>query len=201
MGTSHTEVIEILGKGEIAVLVDPELSVLAEYDPLVLVDARMTKKPPEIGMESAPLVIGLGPGFKAGDNCHAVIETMRGHTLGRVIWEGEATKNTGVPGSIGSKTRERVLRAPADGLFTAMRGIGDLVKSGDVIGTVKDQDVTAQIDGILRGVIRDGLNVRKGLKLGDIDPRAEVRFCYTISDKSRAIAGSVLEAIMRKYNK
>ena len=187
--------------GQIAVIADPEWRTLPQIGPDVVIDAILAKKNLGTALNEADLVVALGPGFSASQDSHLVIETNRGHDLGRIITSGAAEPNTGIPGAIGGYARERVLRAPADGLFTAMRGIGDLVKSGDVIGTVKDQDVTAQIDGILRGVIRDGLNVRKGLKLGDIDPRAEVRFCYTISDKSRAIAGSVLEAIMRKYNK
>jgi len=129
-----------------------------------------------------------------------VIETNRGHNLGRIITTGSAEPNTGIPGSLGGHDIKRVLRAPAGGVFTAVHSIGDLVKSGEVVGSVENLAIAAEIDGILRGLIRSGTNVTAGLKLGDIDPREKKEFCYTISDKARAIAGSVLEAILRIYN-
>ena len=186
--------------GNIAVISDPEWQAISQINPDVVIDAILSKKNLGTARHEADLVVALGPGFSAGQDSHLVIETNRGHDLGRIISSGAAEPNTGVPGSIGGYGRERVLRAPLDGMFAARRRIGDLVKSGETIGTVDDHAVKAQIDGILRGLIRDRHQVRKGLKLGDIDPRAEVRFCYTISDKSRAIAGSVLEAILRKFN-
>jgi xanthine dehydrogenase accessory factor len=167
----------------------------------VLVDAILAKRNLGTGLHEAELVIALGPGFIAGQDAHRVIETNRGHDLGRIITGGAAEPNTGIPGAIGGFTEERVLRAPREGTFIASRAIGDLVKSGETVGTVDGQGVIAKIDGVLRGLIRDDQHVVSGLKLGDIDPRCEVRFCYTISDKARAIAGSVLEAIMRKYNR
>ena len=195
------QVPDIWQGGNIAVISDPDWHTVSQINPDVVIDAILAKKNLGTALHEADLVVALGPGFSAGRDAHLVIETNRGHDLGRIITSGAAEPNTGVPGSIGGYARERVLRAPVEGLFAATRGIGDLVKSGEIIGTVDGQAVTAQIDGVLRGLIREGISVRKGLKLGDIDPRAEVRFCYTISDKSRAIAGSVLEAILRKYNR
>lgn len=198
LGTSFTEVVDILENGEIAVFVDPDLNVLGEYAPLVLIDARMTKKPPEIGMDAAPLVVGLGPGFCAGENCHAVIETMRGHTLGRVIWEGTAVKNTGVPGAIGSKTRERVLRAPTDGILKGRALIGEKLKKGDLVAEVEGIGIPSPFDGVLRGLLYPGLSVAAGMKVGDVDPRGDPKYCVTISDKSLAIGGGVLEAVFSR---
>ena len=185
---------------KIAVIVDPQWRSLQKLRPDVTVDAILAKKNLGTNLAEAPLVVGLGPGFSAGKDVHMVIETNRGHNLGRIITTGSAEPNTGIPGSIGGHDVKRVLRAPAKGVFTALRSIGDLVKSGEVIGSVENLAIPAEIDGILRGLIRSGTNVTAGLKLGDIDPRGKREFCYTISDKARAIAGSVLEAILRIYN-
>ena len=146
-------------------------------------------------------MIALGPGFTAGVDCHLVIETNRGHDLGRIIASGSAEPNTGVPGDIAGHTDERVLRAPAAGTFDSQRAIGDSVRRNDVIGQVAGQPVTARLDGMLRGLIRPGTAVTAGLKLGDIDPRAKREHCDTISDKARAIAGAALEAVMRYCNR
>jgi xanthine dehydrogenase accessory factor len=151
-------------------------------------------------MDEAPLVIGLGPGFAAGQDVHMLVETNRGHHLGRIITTGSAEPNTGIPGPIGGYTEERVLRAPCDGEFKAKASIGDQVKKGERIGTVEAEVVRARIDGVLRGLIRTASPVHRGLKIGDIDPRGDVNYCHTISDKARAISGSVLEAILRVYN-
>jgi xanthine dehydrogenase accessory factor len=151
-------------------------------------------------MKEAPLVIGLGPGFVAGQDVHLVIETNRGHNLGRIITSGNAEPNTGIPGPIEGYTEERVLRAPCDGVFNARLSIGSQVKQGDAIGAVGEEAVLARIDGVIRGLIRSSGSVRRGLKVGDIDPRGLVDHCYTISEKARAIAGAVLEAILRIYN-
>jgi xanthine dehydrogenase accessory factor len=147
------------------------------------------------------LVIGLGPGFSAGDDVHLVIETNRGHNLGKIITAGAAEPNTGIPGSIRGYAAERVLRAPTGGIFRAQKRIGDPVSTDDIVGLVESADVKAGIDGVLRGLIRTDSNVSRGLKLGDIDPRGEASYCYTISDKARAISGSVLEAILRIFNR
>ena len=189
------ETVMVLKHGEVAVMIDSDLKCLEAFSPLVLVDARMRKRPPEIGMEAAPLVIGLGPGFSAGANCHAVIETMRGHRLGRVIWDGEALPNTGIPDTIAGKSSERVLRAPMGGLLQNVVQIGEQVKEGDVLAQVGDMPIHAPFSGVLRGMIQEGLMVTAGMKIGDLDPRNDPEYARMISDKSLAIAGGVLEAI------
>ena len=191
---------EIWNREKIAVIVDPEWKILDRFQPDVAIDALLAKKNLGTNMNEAPLVIGLGPGFIAGQDTHLVVETNRGHNLGRILTSGGAEPNTGVPGPIGGYAAERVLRAPCDGEFRAECAIGDLVKKGDVVATVEADVVRAKIDGALRGLIRSSSRVSRGLKLGDIDPRGDVDYCYTISDKARAISGSVLEAILRAYN-
>jgi len=183
-------------KGEIAVAVDPGLDLLEDISPHVLVDARMRKTAPEIGMQAAMMVIGLGPGFTAGEDCHAVIETQRGHDLGRVIWQGAATPNTGIPGSIGNHGEDRILRAPADGEVTGKVEIGAVVSQGDLLAEVNGAPVQAKFDGVLRGLVHDGLDVKKGMKIGDLDPRGDPSYCATISDKALAVGGGVLEAVL-----
>jgi len=187
-------------QGKMAVAADPGWQILSRLQPNVVIDAILAKKNLGTHIREAPLVIGLGPGFVAGQDVHFVIETNRGHHLGRIIASGPAEPNTGIPGPIGGYTEERVLRAPCDGEFQASCSIGDQVKKGDIVGTVAAQDVSAKIDGVLRGLIRSASRVNQGLKLGDIDPRGKVDYCHTISDKARAISGSVLEAILRVYN-
>lgn len=187
-------------QGKIAVIADPEWKMLDRLQPNVVIDAILAKKNLGTHMREAPLVIGLGPGFVAGHDVHLVIETNRGHNLGRIMTSGTAEPNTGIPGPIGGYAAERVLRAPCDGEFKAACSIGDLVKKGDKVGTVAVDAVLANIDGVLRGLIRSSSRVHRGLKLGDIDPRGNVDYCHTISDKARAISGSVLEAILRVYN-
>lgn len=190
------EVKEFIRIGNIPVLVDPDLACLKEVRPDVVVDARMRKKPPAEGKELATLVIGLGPGFIAGENCHAVIETNRGHNLGRVIWAGPPQEDTGIPGMVQGFASERVLRAPEDGKLVTGAMIGDEVKNGTVIALVGSQAVLAPFDGVLRGLIKPGTQVIKGMKIGDIDPRDDPTICTLVSDKSRAVGGGVLEAIL-----
>lgn len=168
--------------------------------PDVLIDAILAKRNLGTRKDEAGLVIALGPGFTAGEDCHLVIETNRGHDLGRIISSGSAEANTGIPGDIAGHTDERVLRAPADGTFASQRAIGDTVRRNDVIGHVAGRPVVARLDGMLRGLIRPGAGVTAGLKLGDIDPRAKREHCHTISDKARAIAGAALEGVMRHCN-
>ncbi|MFC1921915.1 selenium-dependent molybdenum cofactor biosynthesis protein YqeB [Chloroflexota bacterium] len=187
----------------IPVLVDPECSIINQLETnrppwfiSVLVDGRMTKRPPELGMDSAPMVVGLGPGFIAGDNCHAVIETNRGHFLGKVIWNGSASGNTGVPGGFGGEYHDRVLRSPADGLFQPERQICDRLNQGDKIAEVGGESIYAPFKGVLRGILYPGLFVQQGFKIGDLDHRDDPRYCITVSDKSLAVAGGVLEAIL-----
>lgn len=187
--------------GVIPVLVDGAGASVAALQPRVLVDGIIAKRNLGTTITDAPLVIGLGPGFIAGVDVHAVVETNRGHTLGRVFWHGSAQPNTGVPGDIAGFRQERVVYAPADGVFRATRKIGSLVQPGATLGHVTDSHATdiaatANIAGVLRGLIHDGVTVQAGLKIGDVDPRAEVEHCFTISDKALAIGGGVLEALM-----
>jgi len=184
-------------KKQIAVFVDPAAAVVKRYNPAALVDAVMAKKNTGTAITDAPVVICAGPGFTAGVDCHAVIETQRGHTLGRVITEGYALPNTGIPGDIGGYTIERLLRCPADGVFEAVASIGGRVKKGDTVALVETFPVKAEIDGILRGILPSGINVKRGMKAGDVDPRCEEAHCFTVSDKALSIGGGVLEALLR----
>ena len=186
----------ILEAGSVPVMVDPRAEVVAHLRPAVVVDAILAKRNLGTRIDDAEVVVGLGPGFTAGVDCHAVIETSRGHDLGRVILEGAAKPNTGVPGPIGGYTTERLLRAPQAGVFTSIAKIGDVVRAGETVARVDGAEVTSAIDGVLRGLLRDGIEVSAGFKVGDVDPRAEPSHCHTISDKSRAIGGGALEAIM-----
>jgi xanthine dehydrogenase accessory factor len=185
--------------GKIAVVAQSYWSALRDLSPIVIIDAILAKRTIGTSLSDAPLVIALGPGFVAGHDCHIVIETNRGHDLGRIITRGSTQPNTGVPGDIAGHTAARVLRSTGDGKFLSKHSIGDRVEVDEVVGTVNGAPVKAAVSGILRGLIRSGMKVGHGLKLGDIDPRARAEYCYTISDKARAIAGSVLESIMR-YN-
>jgi xanthine dehydrogenase accessory factor len=186
------------GNGKIAVIIDPEWKAKEKIQPDVMVDAILAKKNLGTTMEDALLVIGLGPGFDAGRDVHMVIETNRGHNLGRIITSGCAELNTGIPGNIGGYTAERVLRSPINGVFQTRMAIGDLVKKGDIVGFVEGSKIQSKINGVIRGLIRSNIRVKQGLKLGDIDPRGNPSYCYTISDKARAVSGAVLEAILRK---
>ena len=188
----------VLAQGEIAVLVDESLSSLADLQPVVLVDARMRKRPPETALDAADLVVGLGPGFVAGENCHAVVETMRGHDLGRVFWQGGAMPDTGVPESVMKKEGERVLRAPVDGVLQGGVAIGRQVKTDEVIAHVDEAVIKAPFDGVLRGLVADGLQVRAGMKVGDLDPRNDPSYAFRISDKALAVGGGVLEAVLTR---
>ena len=169
--------------------------------PEVVIDAILAKRNLGTRKDEAPLVISLGPGFTAGEDCHLVIETNRGHDLGRIIASGSAEPNTGIPGDIAGYTDERVLRAPTAGIFQTQWNIGDRIRRNEVIGEVAGERVIARLDGMLRGLIRPGTAVAAGLKIGDIDPRAKREYCQTISDKARAIAGAVLEGVMRYRNR
>ena len=196
---STDEFLQMSGK-DAAVLVDPEGASIRKLHPDVLVDAIMAKRNLGTRKDMAPLVIGIGPGFAAPDDVHAVIETKRGHTLGRVITSGSAIPNTGIPGMVRGYTTERVLYSPCAGFVTTDRMIGDSVSEGDVAAFVGDIPVLSKLDGILRGMIHPSVPVKKGTKIGDVDPRGEVAHCFTITDKALAIAGGVLEMIMRHEN-
>ena len=188
----------VASSGEVAVLVgaDP-----ASLRPEVLVDARMAKRNLGTSIDQAPLVVALGPGFTAGIDCHAVVETKRGHHLGRVLWEGRAAPDTGEPGMLGGKAAERVVRAPGDGVVAWHVEIGDDVTAGQPLGAVGDGVVAAPIDGVVRGLIQPGRDVTAGLKIGDVDPRGEPGASFEISDKALAVGGGVLEAVLTHLNR
>jgi xanthine dehydrogenase accessory factor len=196
-----TEIFQAWERGEIPVVVDPQGAIRGELKPDVVVDAILAKQNTGTRIDDAPLVIGLGPGFRAGESVHLIIETNRGHRLGRVIEEGEADPDTGIPGEIAGYTWERVLRAPLSGRFFGKRRIGDRVEKGEVVAEVEGASVESKVGGVLRGILRDGLRVLEGMKVGDVDPRGAREHCFTISDKARAIGGGVLEAILMRYNK
>ena len=186
----------LLAEGILPVLADPDCACREALGPDALVDAILAKRNLGTRITDAPVVIGVGPGFTAGQDCHAVVETMRGHTLGRVFYQGSALPNTNIPGLIGGFAGERVLRAPADGVFRGVRSIGDRVRAGEAAGYVGDVPMCCTIDGVLRGLLADGVPVHQGMKAGDVDPRGQVENCYTASDKAIAIGGGVLEAIL-----
>lgn len=189
---------QIIASGGVPVMVDPDASLQERLEPLVLIDARMTKQPPQMAIGLEPLVIGLGPGFVAGENCHAAIETNRGHFLGRVFWRGSTQADTGVPQGRSGRGADRVLRALTNGSFQPMVAIGDLVNTGEAIAEVDGQLITAPFRGVVRGLIHADLPVTRGLKVGDIDPREDPRYCTLVSEKSLAIGGGALEAILSR---
>ncbi|PKO07575.1 MAG: molybdenum hydroxylase [Chloroflexi bacterium HGW-Chloroflexi-3] len=194
------DISELINRREIPVLISPERYSFPEYIPDVIVDARLLKRFVEYHLDSKPMIIGLGPGFKVGSNCHVVIESNRGHYLGRALWEGEAMSDTGIPGTVSQKSKERVLRAPASGYIQSNTALGTFVKKGDLIGFIDDKPLLAPFDGCLRGLMHDGIYVKEGIKIGDLDPRLDKNLIYFISEKSLAIAGGVLEAILTYQN-
>lgn len=198
--TGTAELGAAWASGRIAVRVDPRGESIRCCRPDILIDATVAKRNLGLSVADAPLVIALGPGFVAGQDCHVVVETNRGHNLGRLFRAGTAEADSGVPGNIGGYTTERVLRAPDDGVCSAARQIGDRVRRGEVVGRVDATPVIASIDGVLRGFIRPGSQVSRGLKIGDIDPRGEPSYCRTLSEKARSLGGSVLEAVLAVYN-
>jgi xanthine dehydrogenase accessory factor len=194
---SAVEAIQTANEGTVAVLVSRELP---EISAAVVIDARLAKRNIDTTRDDAPLVIGLGPGFTAAEDCHAVIETMRGAHLGRCLWHGAAEPNTGVPGVVGGRDTERVLRAPAVGRVNWATQIGDVVQGGQILGAVGDSQIRAPFDGVIRGLIRTGTIVETSLKVGDVDPRLDAP-CHEISDKALAVGGGVLEAVMTWLNR
>ncbi len=195
---SLQEVISCLDHQAIPVMVDPEAGIRKEIQPCVVVDGRMTKRPPDYGLDYAPLIIGLGPGFEAGKNCHAVVETKRGPYLGRVYWQGGAEQDTGLPERVGNFQAERVLRSPAEGIFMGQVKIGTRITKGEIVANVDGLPVVAHFDGMLRGLLHDGLPVHKDVKVGDLDPRLDPKISRIVSDKALAVGGGVLEAILSK---
>ncbi len=198
---SALHAFDLAHEGIIPVINDPQAAILNNGPFAALIDARLTKQPPELGLDAAPLVIGLGPGVIAGENVHAVIETQRGHTLGRGYRPGSASADNGQP----EGDPRRVLRAPAAGVLESSVEIGDHVTGGQVLAQIRTgrsdsavevHPVIAPIKGVLRGLIHPGLAVEKGLKIGDVDPRDNPSYCFMVSDKALAIGGGVLEAIL-----
>ena len=190
------DALRLLEENILPVIVDPKAESAKELHPEVIVDAILAKENLGTAITDAPGVVGVGPGFTAGVDCHAVVETMRGHTLGRVIWSGGAIPNTGVPGVIGGYGAERVLRSPAAGVFEPKMEIGRMVKAGEVAALVGGQPMLCTIDGCLRGLLQGGLTVPAGMKCGDIDPRCKQSHCFQASDKALAVGGGVLEALL-----
>jgi xanthine dehydrogenase accessory factor len=182
----------------VAVFVDPQLTLLKIWHPDVLIDGRLLKRAGATSVAQAPLVVGLGPGAVCGREAHVIVETHRGHDLGRLIESGSAAPDTGIPGSIGGVTAGRVLRAPVAGPVRGVLQIGDMVGANNLVAWVGEHPVRTGIAGVLRGIVHDGVVATPHLKLGDVDPRGDVRACFTLSEKSRAISGAVLEAILSR---
>lgn len=185
--------------GEIPILIDPDLKNLSLLNPLILVDAILAKRNMGTERGMAQLTVGLGPGFTAGVDVDIVVETNRGHDLGRLIYEGIAQLNTGIPGEIGGKSAERVIYSPRTGIFKAKRTIGKQVSVGDCVGEIDDgvtiEEVFSSCSGVLRGLLRTDTRIAKNVKIGDVDPRGHEEYCWTISEKARAIGGAVLLGI------
>ena len=196
LAKSADEAREILKRGDIAVIADPTGEIAKQLSPVAVVDAILAKKNLGTKISDASIVIAAGPGFTAGVDCHAVVETMRGHTLGRVYYSGSALPDTGVPGNIGGFTLERLLRAPRAGVFRGVKQIGDVVEAGEVCAYVDGEPMISRISGVLRGLLPDGIAVYEGMKSGDVDPRCEISHCFTVSDKALSVGGGVLEALM-----
>jgi len=192
---SAEEAAAILAGGAIPVLADPDAVIRGRMPFDGLVDAILAKRNLGTSITDAPVVIALGPGFTAGVDCHAVVETQRGHHLGRLLTSGSAAPNTGVPGDIGGYTTQRIIRSCGDGIFHPAVNIGDQVQEGDLVARVDSQPVYAQMPGIVRGMLPEGCPVYRGMKAGDIDPRCAREHCFTVSDKARAIGGGVLEGL------
>ena len=186
--------------GIVPLLIDPKGDSICEIMPCAVIDAILAKRNTGTNMEMAKITIALGPDFCAGKDVHAVIETARGHDLGRLILQGYAKPNTGIPGEIGGKSTKRVLRAPSCGIVLAKKNIGEIVKQGEALFTVDGQEAYAPFDGLVRGMIRNGMDVQKGMKIADIDPRTDVD-TGTISDKARCLGGAALEAYFYLFRK
>ncbi len=199
--SSREEAEKIIKLNKVPVLVDSKGSCIKKFSPTVLVDAILAKRNLGTRKDQAPLVIGLGPGFTASEDVDVVIETKRGHNLGRVIYHGQATTDTGVPGEVGRESKRRLLRAPAEGKIIPLHKIGDLLRAGEVIAEIEGIPLKAEISGVLRGFIYPKSWVTKGMKVGDIDPRGIREYCFTVSDKARSLGGAVLEAICAYLNK
>ncbi len=202
LACSLEEIYSIWEEKKIPVYIDPEMKILEKLSPDVIIDGILAKKNLGMSKELAPVTIGLGPGFEAGKNVHAVIETNRGHNLGRIIYEGKAAENTGIPGIIQGYGKERVIYASAEGILKTVHDIGDVVQKDEIIAYIGTEPVKASLTGLIRGMIRGGSFVKKGLKISDIDPREDqLENCYTISDKARTVSGGAAEAVFFLLNK
>jgi len=186
--------------GTASILIDPGGESITDLSPTILIEARMRKKNFDLTIDSAPLVIALGPGYTASEDCHFVIETARGHDLGRVISEGTALQDSGVPGKVGGETSKRVLRASSAGEFKSIVKLGEMVSEGEIVGEVNEVGIKSELNGLLRGLLHDGVMVSDGMKIGDVDPRGDKDNLYTVSDKANAVAGGVIEAVFRGLN-
>ena len=195
LAKNQEEAEKIMEQGDIPVIVDPKAECVQWFQPDVIVDAILAKRNLGTKITDAPFVIGVGPGFIAGEDCNCVVETKRGHTLGNVIWDGSAIPNTGVPGNVGGYSIERLIKASADGVIEPKAVIGDLVRKGQIVAITGGEPVYALMDGIVRGMLQQGVQVTKGLKIGDIDARVKQEHCRTISAQARAIGGGVLDAV------
>lgn len=191
-----SKIDSLRNNGIIPIFCDEHGDFMRKYKPDIIVDAIMAKKNLGTSISDAKIVVAIGPGFNAGVDCHAVVETKRGHTLGRVIKRGYAIPNTGIPGEIAGHSEDRIIRATVGGSFTGMVKIGAVVKKGDVVGKVGDIEIFAGTTGVVRGLLQNGVEVAAGMKSGDIDPRGEVENCFTVSDKALSIGGGVLEAVL-----
>lgn len=199
LADSTDKISDILQQGNIAVIVDEKANCISQLKPDFVIDAILAKKNLGTSITDANTVIGVGPGFTAGVDCHAVVETMRGHYLGRVYYEGSAAENTGIPGDIGGHTTDRIIRSPEYGVFTPIFEIGEEVKKGEVVACVDSTPVACQVSGVLRGILPSGTLVTPNMKSGDVDPRCKKEHCYTASDKALAVGGGVLEACLHLY--
>ncbi len=188
----------VLDAMHIPILIDEDFSLREQINPMVIIDARMLKKKSGNLINMKSFLIGLGPGFTVGENCEAIIETQRGHHLGRVLWQGSAAKDTGVPGSIASFKQDRVIRSPGHGKLISDAKIGDQLLKGDQIAIVDGQAIVAAFDGVLRGLIHPSVEINPGMKIGDLDPRNDPSYVNQVSDKALAIGGGVMEAILTK---
>jgi xanthine dehydrogenase accessory factor len=191
-------IMNVLGNGHIPVLIDPESLAIGYLHPTAVVDARLLKQVVSLPAARVNLLVGLGPGFRPGANCHAAVETARGPWLGRVYWNTSPLEDTGVPDSVMSQSNTRVLRAPIDGVLEIHAAIGDVLEAGQLIAHVGGQNVMAAFHGVLRGLLPGGMPVIAGLKIGDLDPRADPLLCKFVSDKALAVGGGVLEAILSR---
>ena len=196
LASKKDDINRIIEDGNIAIIVDKEAKIIDEIKPDIIIDAIIAKKNLGTNINDAQIVIAVGPGFTAGADCHCVVETKRGHYLGKTIYSGSAIPNTGIPGDIGGHTKERIIRATDEGRISPIANIGDYVEKGDIVAYINKTPIFAEINGIVRGMLQKDVNVFKGMKSGDIDPRCEKNHCFTISDKARSIGGGVLEAIL-----